>query len=106
MLMRSARSILVVLLAVVICAYAVDCSAQSPQQASECCRSMNCSRHSQHSTSCCKMMAEMRAVLGQPSVQAHGSISFVMLGAVQLFTNVHAMNFAGTISAVQCHAPP
>jgi hypothetical protein len=106
MLMRVARSSLVALLAVLICTYAVDCSAQNPQQMSECCHSMKCSTNAHHSTSCCKTMAGMRAALGQPSAQIDGSISLVMLGPVQLFRTVRPVDFAGTTSAAQWHAPP
>src|SRR5579884_1299671 len=103
--MRFARSTLVAVLAVVVCAYAVDCSAQTPRQASECCHSMKCSTHAHHGMSCCKTMSATRADLGEGSAHIDGSVSLAMMGPVQVLTPAAAIDFANGTSA-QCHAPP
>ena len=69
--MLSIRQIVIVALAVVLMAYAFDCSAMmTPQHALECCQSMGCSSQGQASENCCKTMPAMHAPFVQPSSTA------------------------------------
>jgi hypothetical protein len=61
-MMRFSRHFLMAVLAVILAAYAFDCSAMmTPQHAVECCRSMGCSSQGHASQDCCKTMPAMHA---------------------------------------------
>ncbi|MGH9683413.1 MAG: hypothetical protein ACRD4S_07365 [Candidatus Acidiferrales bacterium] len=77
--MRISRPILLVIVALALTAYAVDCSAMTtPADAMQCCKSMPCSSSSGHSQNCCKTMPAMHAPFVQaPSAQGFSPISTV-----------------------------
>lgn len=65
--MRFAKPILVALLGIAFSAYGFDCSPMtSPDQAMECCDSMNCS-HGMHGEDCCRTAPSVHAPFVQPA---------------------------------------
>ena len=65
--MRFAKPILVALLGIAFSAYGFDCSPMmSPDQAMECCDSMDCS-HGMHGEDCCQTGASIHAPFVQPA---------------------------------------
>ena len=104
--MRFARPILIAVLGFAFAAYGFDCSPiMSPDQAMECCESMNCS-HGMHGEDCCQTGTSIHAPFVQPA-SAH-SIVFTPLAlavqpaSIQVSSNDHAEERA----ALRFHDPP
>src|SRR3954453_1055969 len=102
--MRFARSGLVAALTIALAAYAVDCVAATPQQAMQCCHSMQCSSHAHHGMDCCKMPT-MRAALGQPSSTLNASVSSCVVGLLGISSWSGDLRISSTVPA-HSHAPP
>jgi hypothetical protein len=103
--MRFARSGLIAALTIALAAYAVDCVAATPQQAMQCCHSMQCSSHAHHGMDCCKTMPTMRAALGQPSSTLNASLSSCVVGLLGISSSSGDLRISSTVPA-HSHAPP
>src|SRR5579863_5097793 len=79
--MRSVRLVLIAVFGVALAAYAIDCGAITPEQATECCNSMPCSSQGHHGEDCCKTMPAMHAPFVQPSF-VHGVPNSAVVVAV------------------------
>lgn len=104
--MRFAKPILVALLGIAFLAYGFDCSPMVlPDQAMECCESMNCS-HGMHGDDCCQTGASIHAPFVQPT--SMHSIDFPVLALAVLPASLHFQSAdrpAGR-GTVQFHDPP
>jgi hypothetical protein len=105
MVMKLLRQYVVAMLMLAMAAYSIDCLAESPQQAMQCCRAMRCSSSSHIGKNCCQTMPAIRATLGQPfSVHAASSRNVLALVAETGKTSILS-SFTG--SAIEyAHAPP
>ena len=107
--MRLARSFLLAVIAVALGAYGFDCEAMtSPEQASQCCRSMSmhCSSHGAHGMDCCKTMRTVHAPFVLPSsvrVFSSSHIVFAVMPADGKSTGALSSDLSLT---AHCHAPP
>jgi hypothetical protein len=108
MIMLAGRRVLFVALTVALATYALDCvSMTTPEQAMQCCKAMHCHSHHHHkSQDCCKTMPAMHAVLGQPSLAQGVSLSPVVVGLVQAFSETNGLEPSAGIIAEHSHAPP
>ena len=106
--MGFARQILLAALVLSVAAYASDCSGMTtPEQAMQCCDSMQCSSHHHHrSEECCKTMPAMHSVLGQPLSAQGVSFSPVAIGLVRAFSDSQIMEFSDSIIVGHSHDPP
>ncbi len=106
-MMRSARPIVLVVLAVALAVYAFDCGAATmPEQAMQCCKSMPCSSHGRTAQDCCKTMPTMHAPFVQPS-SVHGtSFSPVIFAVIPASGEFHGLDSSARTIAAHCHAPP
>src|SRR5215467_9246733 len=78
--MRFGRTILLVVVAVLLAAYAFDCDAlATPEQAMQCCGSMPCSPQGHQGQDCCKTMPSMHAPFVQPSTVEQVSLPVVVV---------------------------
>lgn len=104
--MRFFRPGIVAALTVALAAYAVDCTAATPQQATQCCHSMRCSSHGHHGMGCCKTMPEMRASLGQPLSAQGVSLTQVAFGVIEAPPISGSLGLSGPAAVAHSHAPP
>jgi hypothetical protein len=105
--MRFARTILVVMIALLLGVYIFDCEAMTtPEQAMKCCSSMPCAPQGHHGQDCCKTMPTMHAPFVQPSTVVRVSFSSIMLAVVTTVSDVfHSARLERTTIAIS-HAPP
>jgi hypothetical protein len=104
--MRFARPILIAVLGFAFAAYGFDCSPMtSPDQAMDCCGSMNCS-HGMHGEDCCQTGTSVHAPFVQP-VSMH-SIAFapLALAALPVFVHFGFTSHPDGRSAIRFHDPP
>lgn len=103
--MRLAKPILVAVLGLAFAAYGFDCSPlMSPDQAMECCDSMNCS-HGMHGEDCCQTGTSVHAPFVQPASMhsvAFTPLALAALPAVHFLLIDHAEG-RGTL---RFHDPP
>src|SRR5712672_1957102 len=105
--MRLARPIFVAVLTVALAAYAFDCgAAATPEQAMQCCHSMQCSTHGHQAHDCCKTMTEMHAPFVQPSTVHGVSSTTLVFAELPAIDKSHAVNTSNRVIAALCHAPP
>jgi hypothetical protein len=104
--MRSFRPSIVAALTIALAAYAVDCTAATPEQATQCCHSMRCASHRHHGMDCCKTMPEMRAALGQPLSTQGFSLINLAFGVVEAPTVSSNLGLSGPVAIAHSHAPP
>ncbi len=108
--MRKARPILVTLIAVVLAAYASDCSAMaSPEQAMQCCQSMGmeCASHGLSAMDCSSSMQSAQAPFVMPATPSHDSSATLLVFAVLPAADLPAeLNSSGVLLTAQSHAPP
>ena len=104
--MRFARPGIVAALTIALAAYAVDCVAATPQQAMQCCHSMQCSSHGHHGMDCCKTMPSARAALGQPSSAPIVSSSPSVVGILEILSYSPYLLTSEAASMPHSHAPP
>ncbi|HET6842127.1 MAG TPA: hypothetical protein VFK06_10660 [Candidatus Angelobacter sp.] len=108
--MQKARPILVVLIAVVLAAYASDCSAMaSSEQAMQCCQSMGmeCASHGLSAMDCCSSMQSAQAPFVMPAASSHDSLATLLFFAVPASENQPAeLSSSGELLTAQSHAPP
>jgi hypothetical protein len=105
--MGFARQVLLAVLTLSVAAYASDCGGMTtPEQAMQCCNSMQCSSHHHHGQECCKTMPAMHAALGQPSSVQGISFSPVALGLVRAFNEANTTEPSARMIAEHSHAPP
>jgi len=105
-MMWFARPILVAVLGLAFAAYGFDCSPMtSPDQAMECCDSMNCS-HGMHGEDCCQTAPSVHAPFVQPA--SMNSVTFAPLGFVVQPASIHISSFdhADGLNALRFHDPP
>jgi hypothetical protein len=104
--MRLAKLILLTVLTVTLAAYALDCSATTPEQAMACCNSMPCSSQGHHGQDCCKTMPAMHAPFVQPSSVVGISYSPSAAAVLTAFNESHGLDSSAFIVAEHSHAPP
>jgi hypothetical protein len=104
--MRFARPILIAVLGFAFAAYGFDCSPiMSPDQAMECCDSMNCS-HGMHGEDCCQTGTSVRAPFVQPA-SVHSLSSTPLAGAVlAVSVEIPSIDHASRVVALRFHDPP
>jgi hypothetical protein len=104
--MRFARPILIAVLGFAFAAYGFDCSPiMSPDQAMECCDSMNCS-HGMHGEDCCQTGTSVHAPFVQPA--SMHSVAFTPLALVVQPASMHSSSSdhrEGGV-ALRFHDPP
>src|SRR5271169_3349784 len=106
-MMGVARPIFLAVLTISLGAYALDCGGTAtPEQAMQCCKSMQCSSHGHHGQDCCKTMPAIHATFGQPSSVQGVSFSPVALGVLPGFNESHCMDPCARRIAARSHAPP
>jgi len=105
--MRLAKPIFLAVLAAALAAYAFDCgAATTPEQAMQCCHSMQCPSHGHHAQDCCKAMPSMHAPFAQPS-SVHGvSYSPLVFAVLPATGESLALGSSNRVIAAHCHAPP
>jgi hypothetical protein len=104
MVMRLLRQGVVAMLMLAMAAFSIDCLAESPQQAMQCCHAMRCSSSSHMGKNCCLTMPAMRATLGQP-LSAHAASCTAVLGLVAEADKTSTLSaFAGP-AIEHTHAP-
>jgi hypothetical protein len=105
--MRLVRLSFLALLAVGLVTYEVDCSAtMTPEQAMQCCNSMDCSSHEHHGQDCCKTMPSMHTPFVQPPSVRGVPFHPVLFAAVPPYGQSPDVATATIIIAADCHAPP
>jgi hypothetical protein len=105
--MRLDRPIFLALLALSLATYAVDCGAtMTPDQAMQCCNSMDCSSHGHDSQDCCKTMRSMHAPFVQSSPEGGASFSPVLFAVMPSVGQCSNLAPSAIIIATDCHAPP
>jgi hypothetical protein len=105
--MGFARPVLLAVLAVAIATYASDCAGMTtPEQAMQCCKSMQCSSHGHHGQECCKTMPAIHAAVGQPASVQGVAFSPIALGVPQAFDETHGIESSARMIAEHSHAPP
>jgi hypothetical protein len=105
--MRLAKPILLAILVVALAAYAFDCgAATTPEQAMQCCHSMQCSSHGHHAQDCCKSMQATHAPFVRPS-SAHGvSYSPLVFPMLPANSDALALGPSNRVVVANGHAPP
>jgi hypothetical protein len=104
--MRFARLGIVAALTIALAAYAVDCVAATPQQAMQCCHSMQCSSQAHRGMDCCKTMPSARVALGQPSSAPIVSSSPSVVGVLAILNCSSDLEASAARPAPHSHAPP
>ena len=107
LIMHLARTIVRVVLAVALAAYAFDCSAATtPEQAMQCCHTMRCASHAHHGMDCCKNMPTTHVPFVRPST-VHGlSFSPIVFALVAATCESDGLDSSARSVAALCHAPP
>src|SRR5258708_5366732 len=105
--MRLVKLFFLSLVAVALAAYAFDCdAATTPEQAMQCCDSMQCSPHGHQAQDCCQTMPSMHAPFVQPS-SVHGvSYSPLVLEVLPAAGKSHVLDSLDRGIAAHSHAPP
>jgi hypothetical protein len=107
---RSVKWILRAVLAVAVTVSGVEClGMRTPERAMQCCDTMRCHSHSHHrhqSQDCCNTVAQMHAVLGQPSSVLELSFAPIPLGLAHAFRDSQMIEFSPRITAERSHDPP
>ena len=107
---RAAKWVLLSTLIAGLAAYGPDCLAMgTPEQAMQCCNTMGCHSHSQHSHAshdCCTTARRLRAALGQPSTMQAIPLSPVALSVVQEFADSPTVESSCSFMATHSHDPP
>lgn len=105
--MALARAAVLAVLTAALAAYGLDCAGMTtPEQAMQCCNSMQCASHGHRGQGCCKTMPSMRAVLGQPSSAQGIAPAPVALGAVQPCVDPEHGISSSCMIAERSHDPP
>jgi len=103
------RSILTVVMAIALGAYAVDCSvAATAEEAMRCCDTMSCSSHGHHhSEDCCKTMPSTHSPFVQSPSLHNGHVSLELCGVASFVSNSHQLDFSvQSLVTARSHAPP
>lgn len=104
--MRLSKAIFALALVTALAAYAIDCGAMTtPEQATQCCKSMPCSSHGHHSQNCCKSMEAMHAPFVLSSSVRAVRVPVVAAEFPTLTDSVVLQTMFGGISA-RYHSPP
>lgn len=106
MSMRFARPILIAVLGFAFAAYGFDCSPiMSPDQAMECCDSMNCS-HGMHGEDCCQTGTSVHAPFVQPASMHSISYAPQAWPVLAASLELHSIDQASGDVALRFHDPP
>ena len=104
--MRFAKPILVAMLGFAFAAYGFDCSPMvSPDQAMECCDSMNCS-HGMHGEDCCQTGMSVHAPFVQPASVHSGVFPPLASAALPVSGQFGLTDHSDGRSALRFHDPP
>jgi hypothetical protein len=104
--MRFAKPILVAMLGFAFAAYGFDCSPMvSPDQAMECCDSMNCS-HGMHGEDCCQTGTSVHAPFVQPASMHSGVFPPLASAALPVSGQFGLTDHSDGCSALRFHDPP
>jgi hypothetical protein len=88
-------------------AYAFDCGpATTPEQAMQCCDSMQCSSHGHHGQECCKTMPTMHAPFVQTASVRSVSFTSMVQAVLSASDAPDTMDSSVGVIAAHCHAPP
>jgi len=106
--MRFMKPILLVVVALAIAVYAIDCGAMtSSDEAMQCCSTMPCSSHSQeHSQECCTTMPSTHAPFLQPASAHDLSFSPVLVAVLPSSSASKDLHSVADVLASHSHAPP
>src|SRR5215467_8117596 len=77
----------------------------TPQQAMQCCKSMQCMSHHRHHNDCCKSMPASKVDIGQPT-SATVWFALVACGVVGESSESRSVISSVRMIADQSHAPP
>jgi len=104
--MRFARPILIAVLGFAFAAYGFDCSPiMSPDQAMECCDSMNCS-HGMHGEDCCQTGTSVHAPFVQPASMHSAAFTPLAFAVPPAPIHITSINGADAHIALRFHDPP
>jgi hypothetical protein len=105
--MNFGRRVVLALLIVALASYALDCGAAvTPEEAMQCCDSMDCSSQGHHGEDCCKTMPEMHAPFVQPSSTPALSFSPFVFAVLPASNESHGIDSCARVIAALAHAPP
>jgi hypothetical protein len=107
-MMRFVKSIILLIVAVAFMASAFDCGASTtPEQATQCCKSMPCSPHGHgNGMECCKSMPSMLNPFLQPTPAQNVPFHPVVFAVLSMITESDAKGESDRVIAANCHAPP
>lgn len=105
-MMRFVKPVLLIVLTVVLAAYALDCGATTPEQAMACCNSMPCSSQGHHGQDCCETMPAMHAPFVQPSSAAGISYSPAVAAVLTTLDESRDVDSCAFFVVEHSHAPP
>jgi hypothetical protein len=104
--MRFAKPILVAMLGFAFAAYGFDCSPiVRPDQAMECCDSMNCS-HGMHGEDCCQTGTSVHAPFVQPLSMHSAEFPPLALAALPVSVHFDLIDHLDGRSVLRFHDPP
>jgi hypothetical protein len=104
--MHFAKPILVAVLGLTFAAYGFDCSPlMSPDQAMECCDSMNCS-HGMHGEDCCQTGPSVHAPFVQPASMHSVAFTPLVLAALPVSIHISSIDHAERHASLRFHDPP
>lgn len=106
LLMRFARPILIAVLGVAFSAYGFDCSPMmTPDQAMQCCDSMNCS-HGDHGKDCCQATPSTHAPFVQAASVHGASFTPLVFAVLPVSVELPVIHSAGGLRTFRSHDPP
>jgi len=104
--MRFPKPILIAMLGFAFAAYGFDCSPiMSPDQAMECCDSMNCS-HGMHGEDCCQTGTSVHAPFVQPTSMHSAEFQPLALAALPVSVHFDLIDHLDGRSVLRFHDPP
>jgi len=106
-MMRLVKPLFLAVLGFAVAAYASDCGGSTtPEEAMQCCSSMDCSSHGIDEQDCCATMPAMHAPFVQPSA-VHGiSSAGVIFAVLPTFAEPLGTDSSVRFVAAHSHGPP
>jgi hypothetical protein len=107
-MMGFVKSTFLLIVAMAFMAYAFACGASTtPEQATQCCKSMPCSPHGHgNGMECCKSMPSMLNPFLQPAPAQNVSFYPVVFAVLSMITESDATGESDRVVTANCHAPP